>query len=230
VSILKPIDQHGAFIPFKRPINAPTTEVSASPQVSISFNEGWTSAVMSALKVLLRPETYEGTRDEIVAAVKEASNLFDLGSAMLPVGTIIPNLLATFPANWLACDGSTYLRTTWPLLYAALHAHFIIDADHFFVPNLRGRTLLVAGSGTGLTTRVIGDQGGEETHQLTTPELASHSHTYSGTTNTTSSSGTRALLKGDAQTQTPSTNSAGSGSAHNNMQPFAVIQYSIIAG
>lgn len=49
-------------------------------------------------------------------------------------------------------------------------------SDNFFVPDLRGRALMGAGKGRGLTAHTLGEMGGEETHLLTSSEIPSHSH------------------------------------------------------
>ena len=49
------------------------------------------------------------------------------------------------------------------------------------LPRQLGRALIIAGTGSGLTARVLGDFGGEEAHVLTLAELAAHSHTQQGT-------------------------------------------------
>jgi len=112
--------------------------------------------------------------DNLDAIVSQA--FADLeGFAML--GTIFPFATAATPLGALLCDGSTYLRTDYPDLYAALDSDFIVDADHFKVPDLLGRTVLGVGHGTGLSTYAMNDSGGEESHVLTTAQLPSHNHT-----------------------------------------------------
>lgn len=107
------------------------------------------------------------------------------------IGTIAPYMTATPPIGMLPCDGSSHLRTDYPDLYAALHANFIVDADHFTTPDLRGRVPLGAGTGSGLSTYIVGGNGGQENHALTTAELASHNHTITdpGHTHTLSDPG-----------------------------------------
>jgi len=92
------------------------------------------------------------------------------------LGTIAPFITATPPDGMLECDGSIYLRTDYPDLYAALDTTFVMDADHFIVPDLRGRVMLGAGSGSGLSAYAVADNGGEETHVLVTAEIPAHSH------------------------------------------------------
>jgi microcystin-dependent protein len=96
------------------------------------------------------------------------------GFAML--GTIFPYATATTPSGALDCDGSTYLRTDYPNLYAALDSAFIVDADHFKVPDLLGRTVIGVGHGTGLSTYAMDASGGAEGHVLSTAELPNHNH------------------------------------------------------
>jgi len=95
------------------------------------------------------------------------------------IGAIFPYMTADPPLNCLVCDGSTYDRVDYPNLYAALDAVFIVDADTFIVPDMRSRSPIGAGEGTGLSEYAVGETGGEEQHQLTQAEMPSHSHSYS---------------------------------------------------
>jgi microcystin-dependent protein len=145
------------------------------------------------------------------------------------IGMIFPFVTESPPTNVLTCDGSNYLRVDYPELYAVLDSIFIVDADNFIVPDLRGRTVISAGSGSGLTNRNVGDTGGEEDHQLTESELASHSHTIPLTATTL------ALEPGEVTVTTPipiltqNTGNTGGDSPHNNMQPFFALNYGILA-
>jgi len=76
----------------------------------------------------------------------------------------------------LPCDGSTHLRVDYPALYLALDAAFIVDADHFITPDLRGRVIVASGNGPGLSPYAVGATGGEEKHALSQIEGPSHSH------------------------------------------------------
>jgi hypothetical protein len=46
------------------------------------------------------------------------------------------------------------------------------------LPKTLGRALVVAGAGSGLTNRVVGTTGGEETHVITLGEMPSHGHNF----------------------------------------------------
>ena len=105
-----------------------------------------------------------------------AANGNNLGNIFL-TGEVRALATATIPSGFLECDGSSYLRTDYAGLFAAIGTTWgSIDGTHFNVPDYRGRALLGAGTGSGLTARSLGQTGGEETHQLTTAELAAHNH------------------------------------------------------
>jgi microcystin-dependent protein len=145
------------------------------------------------------------------------------------IGLIIPFVTVDPLPNVLPCDGATYLRVDYPNLYDVIDPFFIVDGDHFNVPDLRGRTIIGAGDGSGLSSRAVGDVGGEETHQITEGELASHVHTIPLTATTL------AVEPGEVTVTTPvpfltqNTGSTGGDEAHNNMQPFFALNYGIIA-
>jgi microcystin-dependent protein len=145
------------------------------------------------------------------------------------IGYIMPYITASPPANVLPCDGSSYLRVDFPELYSVLDSVFIVDSDNFVVPDLRGRTVIGAGDGSGLSSRSVGTSLGEEDHQLTESELASHSHTIPYTITTL------VLEPGEVTALTPvplltqNTGDAGIDSPHNNMQPSYVLNYGVIA-
>lgn len=82
------------------------------------------------------------------------------------------------PAGWLLCDGSAVSRTQYAKLYATIGVAFGAGdgVNTFTLPDYRGRTILGAGAGAGLTARALGGKGGEEAHALAVGELPSHDH------------------------------------------------------
>lgn len=95
----------------------------------------------------------------------------------MPIGSIVPFATAAIPAGMLECDGATYNTADYPALAALLDAAFVISPTEFRVPDLRGRTVVGAGIGPGLTSRAVGDVGGNETHILNATQMPQHSHT-----------------------------------------------------
>lgn len=114
------------------------------------------------------------------------------------------------------------------------------------LPKMLGRALGIAGAGSSLTSRALGEIFGAETHALTANENGTHTHvqnahnhaerngqsfaviggagtalSWNGTGTATNYSNT---LTGDA---TASNQNSGLGSAHNNMQPTSFINVMI---
>lgn len=100
----------------------------------------------------------------------------------------------------------------------------------FNVPDLRGRTLVGADGAAGRITPsstipipdTLGGGGGEQNHQLSTAELASHTHTFAGVGGFVAGA-TGAYVGGSSS----GTGSTGSDSPHNNMQPYGVVNYMV---
>lgn len=85
----------------------------------------------------------------------------------------------TPPAGWLLCDGTSYLRTDYAALFAAIGTVYgAADGTHFSVPDTRGAVVLGAGTGTyaGATAHPLGQRGGEEAHTLNSGENGYHNH------------------------------------------------------
>lgn len=89
------------------------------------------------------------------------------------IGSVLPFVTATLPDNVLLCDGSTYDRVDFPALYAVLDSCYIVDADHFTVPDLVDRSIMG-------TDTAQGDELGSDSVTLTVDNMPSHSHTDSG--------------------------------------------------
>jgi hypothetical protein len=85
-----------------------------------------------------------------------------------------------------------------------------------------GRALAVAGTGSGLSARVVGEYVGEEAHALTAAENGPHAHQYQFS-QVQSGSGSPLFLRdgGDAgdNTITQNVDASGNGTPHNTMQP-----------
>lgn len=106
------------------------------------------------------------------------------------------------------------------------------DANKTLTLNaMLGRALGIAGAGAGLTTRTLGETVGAETHQLTVAELAEHDHSHNHTITTGydnfaggSNDGLQESGIADINfTSTTDATTAGSDTAHNNMQPSSFI-------
>ena len=97
------------------------------------------------------------------------------------------------------------------------------------LPLALGRALAVSGAGAGLTSYALGQTTGENTHTLTATEMPSHSHSYSAPVSAGHDLAPWACPGGFAGTTGSGSNTggAGSGGAHNNMQPTSFLNVMI---
>lgn len=89
-------------------------------------------------------------------------------------------------SNWRFAIGQLELISDYPALYSVCGASFNVGGEpvgYFRFPDSRGRTLIGAGQGTGLTNRVFGQQYGQEsvnaTHSHGVGDLVIADHTIS---------------------------------------------------
>lgn len=143
----------------------------------------------------------------------------------VPTGTIMYSLTLNMGEGWLLADGSEISRTTYSALYAEIGTRYG-DGDSsttFNLPDLRGRSPIGAGLGSGLTSRDINAATvGEERHVLTVDELASHSHTWIGPTSRVEERGDGANLVWRGSDTAATTDPAGGGVGHNTIHPCII--------
>jgi len=192
----------------------------------------WLSNVNGALLDLTYPDSFEVVEgidaDTTAQTYLEMYRKFVVEEPCM-LGWIIPYVTSTPPLDTLPCDGSVYNRVDYPGLYASLDSVFIVDADTFVTPDLRGRTIIGTGTGPGLTARSIGDSIGEEAHELTDNENGLHNHSVHDHGVTLSD-----IPVGLVAVSTPAifpttTGDSGASDSHNNMQPSLALNYCVIA-
>jgi microcystin-dependent protein len=81
--------------------------------------------------------------------------------------------------GWLKCDGRSLNKNTYSDLFSIIGYSFGGSGNTFSLPNPNGRVLGSTGSGSGLTSRSMGDLSGSETHTLTESQMTEHTHTLS---------------------------------------------------
>ena len=97
------------------------------------------------------------------------------------------------------------------------------DNKRITIPDMRGRAIVGSGQGSGLTDRPIVTTGGAETHALSSNENGPHTHTYSAQGLNTLD-GIASGSPFNISSFNASTASSGSGTPHNNMQPWKAYQ------
>ena len=137
------------------------------------------------------------------------------------------------PKGWAQCDGQLLLINQNQALFALLGTTYGGNGQmNFALPDFRGRTPLHLGSGF-----VLGERSGEETHSLLVPEIPTHTHQVSASSaaanagSPANASWPAAAGRYDPSATTgmnPSGISLNGGSqAHNNMQPYLVLNFVI---
>ena len=148
-----------------------------------------------------------------------------------PPGSLMPFAAATAPVGWLLCDGAAYPRAEYSALFAAISTTWGAGdgTSTFNVPDLRGRAPVGSGTGTGLTARSLGGKGGEEAHALSVAEMPAHAHEMNAAAGGGSNLSSDAIPpnNGVYGGRNMTTTYAGATGPHNNMQPFAVVNYLI---
>jgi microcystin-dependent protein len=171
----------------------------------------------------------------------------------IPAGTVVAFAGTTAPTGWALCNGQT-LDGTQPqfaALFSAIGQTYGGTGNNFLLPDLRGRVVIGAGQGSGLTNRLVAQTLGTETHTLTIAQMPSHNH--AGTTDAAGAhnhtfpmlqdgndgdwggpeNGTGTTLR-NGQTSSSgnhshsfTTNASGGNQPHNIIQPSLVLNYII---
>lgn len=97
--------------------------------------------------------------------------------ALVPTGTMLDFAGEAAPAGYLLRDGKSYPTAEYNRLFKVIGYKYGGSGANFNVPDSRGRVIVGAGSGPGLTVRTIAAKEGAEAIALSTGQLAAHTHT-----------------------------------------------------
>lgn len=151
------------------------------------------------------------------------------GGDGLPSGTSLEFAGSVLPAGFLWEDGTVYLRSAYPRLFAAIGTSWNTGGElgtQFRVPNRKGR-VGVGRDAAQTEFDVLGETGGAKTHTLSVAEMPSHSHRARiGNVSPGDGSGFR-YSNNDTGMGVVQNEATGGGGAHNNLQPYAVFNYII---
>jgi len=146
------------------------------------------------------------------------------------------------PAGWMFCEGQLLPISENETLFQLIGTTYGGDGQSTFaLPDLRGRIPIHMGQGSGLSSRILAENGGDESVTLTANQIPNHSHPFQGTSSTAS-----AVSPSNAVVASPSNidlyrptgtinvamaanaiGSTGGSQPHDNMQPFLCVSFII---
>jgi microcystin-dependent protein len=148
------------------------------------------------------------------------------------------------PRNWAACDGQLLSISQNTALFSLLGTTYGGNGQtNFALPDLRGRLIVSAGQGPGLSDIIEGEAAGVESIALSVAQMPAHNHNLfaSGVNASTNDPTAGGFAKpfisqrfqnlyqdttnGQAHAQMIA--AAGSGSPHENRAPFLTMMYII---
>lgn len=209
------------------PLYPVPTDLLFDPPIStVGLNEFWLPYLIGAFEQGIAD--FDDPNDQFETFLQW---LLSGDLVMLPVGTI--SMIATqsaIPPKWVECNGDLLNRFTYASLFAVIGTTYGAGngISTFQAPDFRGRTPIGRGD-LSPDTRLLGQTIGASTHTLSVAELPSHTHTAT-VNNTLGTSSSFARGNAASAGGTATTNSNGSGNAHNNMQPSLVVAFMIYAG
>lgn len=158
--------------------NAMTAAASATG--AMSYRSGTLAYSQLALGATGLP-IVAGASAPSYAALGVAGLSAAVQALLFPAGFVGYTAAAVAPTGWVLLDASTLVgaNVTYPALFAAVPASWK-SGNNIILPDGRGRGLLGAGTGAGLTARTLGALVGEESHTLTTTESGTAVHNHTG--------------------------------------------------
>jgi microcystin-dependent protein len=206
---------------------------------------------MTMMQLVMDVMTLQTTVISLQAQI-DALNISNI--PIVPTGTIVPFGGTVVPSGYLLCDGLQYFIASYPDLFNVIGTMYCPGpciVGVFAVPDLRGK--VPAGQGGTALSGTIGTTVGAETHTLSSAEMPVHTHTgitdvqgshshtvnffvsqtanfpqfyqYQGMGPVVASSYPTTV--DGAHAHNLNINSAGSGTAHNNIQPSLIVKYII---
>jgi microcystin-dependent protein len=146
------------------------------------------------------------------------------------------------PRGWATCDGQLLPISQNTALFSLLGTNYGGNGvSNFALPNLQGSTPMFFGHGPGLSSRQIGESGGNAGVTLQESEIPAHAHGLQGTTQAGNSGSPAGLAfaptgrgrpapYSTAATDTamgPAVGPSGGSQPHNNRSPYLAMMFVI---
>jgi microcystin-dependent protein len=138
------------------------------------------------------------------------------------------------PMGWMFCRGQRLSIPQYSALYSLIGVNYGGDGVNYFnLPDLQGRTPIGTGTGPGGPAYVIGEAGGLDSVTLASADMPNHAHMVAAVNTAADKKGPKGNFLADSSAavytsaEVPDlplagsacSTSAGSGAAHNNVQP-----------
>jgi microcystin-dependent protein len=156
------------------------------------------------------------------------------------LGQISIFAFAFAPKGWALCNGQLMPINQNQALFSLLGTQYGGNGiQTFALPNLQGNVAMHMGQGQGLSSRTIGQVGGESAHTLLTNEMAVHTHaanygasatalTPGGNLWAADPNGNVTFASNPSETLAPQAIGPNSGGQpHSNLQPYLVLNFCI---
>jgi microcystin-dependent protein len=151
------------------------------------------------------------------------------------------------PRSWAFCQGQVLSIASNSALFSILGTTYGGNGQTTFaLPNFQGRDVIGTGTGPGLNTFSLGQQGGTETNTLSVSNLPAHTHEMMASADSPiGNSASGAVLASNSRSTTPpmpniydagssnpvtmasTTGNSGGNIPMTNMQPYLVLNYII---
>ncbi len=146
------------------------------------------------------------------------------------------------PRGWAMCNGQILSISQYAALFSIIGTYYGGNGtSNFALPDLRGRAALNTGQGPGLSDYLLGETAGVQTVALNLGEMAQHSHTFSvdpaakkesnaiGGNVPAGASGANfySTAVSNVNMNAQMLSSVGGSQAHDNMQPYLVVNFCI---
>jgi len=145
------------------------------------------------------------------------------------------------PSGWMFCEGQLVPISENETLFNLIGTTYGGDGQSTFaLPDLRGRLPIHQGQGSGLSSYIVGQNGGVEEVTLTVSQIPSHGHSFlsSGSFGTLSTASGNVLAQNQAiklydsaaanvAMSAGTVGSTGGSQPHNNFQPYLCVSFII---
>lgn len=189
------------------------------------------AAVSDVLAYLSQPFVWISSDDVSELDMRALMAEFMLGyfgELEVMIGAVVPMATDVLPPFMVWCEGQTLLRVDYPELYGRLAVEFRLNEDEFIVPDLRSRMPFGYQAGED----AMGTTGGAPAVTLTVDQIPSHNHAYSpsvGLNVDLESPGAPDIFAAGVNILGSVTENAGGGLAHDNMPPYIILRFAMVA-